>query len=447
MSTQVMHLLAKLRETAFRKNVLLTCEEVISAATAYFQGKSNDPTLDYAIDDWQAALQLGETVCFVSSLGKMFDRPFESLSSPKIIRPDELWDAFEVYLRPCSSISEETYDAFLDHVEHRLLASRKSKSFALCDLSFPEGTYKSDNIVRGLVHGILITRAEILRNVSEEEIKKSRDALFKDEAEVSLESLGCIGEFEIYFSGLRFERTERGLRRPDAEKQVTGTLQVELSGRCSECAMETLVREIKPLAESHFVSVKSLESKLTVEIFDKYRLFGMEGIRLAILNTSNKDSFDRRIANAVRLLAEADKQTSDPVGLALCVAAIDALLGRKGAEMTNKLADFAAGLLEPDVIRRRRAADYVVDLYDKRSRVLHGDRLEGNAELRDDARRLAAGVLFGVWSYKSFFERFYDTTPAPDEFFKKMREDFVKAGLPDGVLELPIKKLWQSDAT
>jgi hypothetical protein len=123
--------------------------------------------------------------------------------------------------------------------------------------------------------------------------------------------------------------------------------------------------------------------------------------------------------------------------------------------MTNKLADFVAGLLEPEVGLRRQAADFVNDLYDKRSRVLHGDRLEGNSKARADARKLAASVLYGVWSYQDFFERWYKQDPEPDGrpdmrkpeiLFEKLRADFVKPGLPVGVLELPVRALWQKSS-
>ena len=195
--------------------------------------------------------------------------------------------------------------------------------------------------------------------------------------------------------------------------------------------MESLVNELVPLMASHFRSVASLV-KLTPENLKDYLPFGIDGLEMAIINTSNKDTFQRRIANAVRLLAEADNQRSDPIGLSFCVIAIDALMGRKGQEMSNKLADFVAGLLEPEVALRRQAADFVSDLYDNRSRVLHGDRFEGSSKLRSDARQLAASVLFGVWSYQDFFERYYANAPKPDDFLKKLREDFVKPGLPDG---------------
>ncbi|HEV2295773.1 MAG TPA: hypothetical protein VGR35_18135 [Tepidisphaeraceae bacterium] len=172
-----------------------------------------------------------------------------------------------------------------------------------------------------------------------------------------------------------------------------------LRARSSSRAMAALVEELIPLAKSHFGSAALLVPAFTVETFKTYRRFGIAGLEMAILETSHRDTFQRRIGNAVRLLAEADNQRSDPIGLSLCVTAIDALLGRKGTEMAKTLADFVAGLLEPEVNFRRQAADWVADLYDKRSRVLHGDRLDASAELRRDARKLAASALFGVWSY------------------------------------------------
>jgi len=113
------------------------------------------------------------------------------------------------------------------------------------------------------------------------------------------------------------------------------------------------------------------------------------------------------------------------------------------AVFEGRVADFVAALLEPQVGLRRLAADFIEDLYDKRSRVLHGEQLEGDSKLRSDARQLAASILFGVWSYQDFFQRWYESTPKPDEFFSRLREGFVMPGLPHGVLELPVRKLWQ----
>ena len=448
MATQPEQLMVRLRDNDFRKEFLRFCGEALNMACEFCHGAVFQ--FEYLEGDWRRSLELAMNVGDLKPY--IFDATTQSLSNPKIITPGELWEAFEVYLEDeCFGISDETYDAYLDHVEHRLVQVRMSEPFTLCNLKFPQGSQKLDYFM----HGAWMTQARILGNVSEEEIKASTKALIEDGEGMAPRVMSRIGEFGIVFAGVQFNTTEWRLHKPDPDKSMTGELLVEVSGRSSARAMEALALELEPLARSAFLSAAFLEPEpnadpepsadhvLDLESFKKYQVFGISCVELAILNTSNKDTFQRRIANAVRLLAEADNQRSDPIGLSLCITAIDALLGRKGPEMTQALADFVAGLLEPEVTLRRQAAECVRDLYDNRSRVLHGDRLEGNSKLRKNARQLAASVLYGVWSYQDIFERFYDKAPKPDDFFGELRKDFVKPGLPVGVLELPVRALWQ----
>src|SRR5207244_2661604 len=117
---------------------------------------------------------------------------------------------------------------------------------------------------------------------------------------------------------------------------------------------------------------------------------------------------------------------------------------RNESEMTHKLTESVAVLLEPDLNHRSEAMKYVKGAYDKRSRVLHGEELEDNKNLRDGVRHLAASLLYAIWEYKNFFRRFDEKDAKPEELFEKLRKGLFKSGVPVVGLELPVRKLWQN---
>jgi hypothetical protein len=162
---------------------------------------------------------------------------------------------------------------------------------------------------------------------------------------------------------------------------------------------------------------------------------------------TKKDSIQRRIRNATCLLIESDNQTNNAVGLALSIAAIEALLGEKGQEVTTKLADNVAVLLEPDLSKRQKATEFVKDLYDTRSRALHGELVETENEARFNARHLAAAVISGVISRRDFLRRLGESPETPEQLLKELREIRFDSGQPMGVDEYNICELWRNRTT
>jgi alkanesulfonate monooxygenase SsuD/methylene tetrahydromethanopterin reductase-like flavin-dependent oxidoreductase (luciferase family) len=146
-------------------------------------------------------------------------------------------------------------------------------------------------------------------------------------------------------------------------------------------------------------------------------------------------------------LIESDNQTNNAVGLALSIAAIEALLGEKGQEVTTKLADNVAVLLEPDLSKRQKATEFVKDLYDTRSRALHGELVETENEARFNARHLAAAVISGVISRRDFLRRLGESPETPEQLLKELREIRFDSGQPMGVDEYNICELWRNRTT
>jgi hypothetical protein len=159
--------------------------------------------------------------------------------------------------------------------------------------------------------------------------------------------------------------------------------------------------------------------------------------------SGKNNSIERRIANAVRLLVESDAQSNDAIGLALSVAGIEALLGEQGSEMVEKISTNAATLLEPDLEKRNDAAKYVKNIYDIRSRTLHGSEVEAKSSDRIQARILAAGVFVSMNSYADCMKRSGCEAKNLGELLEGIRDLRFKGGQPVGVIQCPaVRALW-----
>jgi hypothetical protein len=152
---------------------------------------------------------------------------------------------------------------------------------------------------------------------------------------------------------------------------------------------------------------------------------------------------DRRIRNAVHLLVASDVQHNDDVGAALSVTAIEALLGENVEGISQRLADNVAVFLEPELPRRQKAAEFVKALYNKRSRVLHGEKIEEGEHIRLQSRQLATGVLQGMITYRDFLKGGGFDLQTPQQFLKELQEKRFETGLPPGLLESNVRELWR----
>jgi hypothetical protein len=157
-----------------------------------------------------------------------------------------------------------------------------------------------------------------------------------------------------------------------------------------------------------------------------------------------KDSISRRVRNAVILLVEAHRQRNGAIALALYCSAMEAVLGRKGAEITNTLAGNVAVLLEPELKYRIDAEDFVKLLYDTRSRVLHGERIASEQQEIRNARCLVYAILYALISRRDFLERAGYPPEAPDAFLNELRKSRYNEGQPMGSGPVRITDLWRS---
>jgi hypothetical protein len=157
-----------------------------------------------------------------------------------------------------------------------------------------------------------------------------------------------------------------------------------------------------------------------------------------------KDSIGRRIRNSVILLVEASRQRNGAIALALYCAAMEAVLGRKGADIANTLAGNVAALLEPDPKYRVDAEEFVKSLYDTRSRVLHGERVLSDQQGIRNARCLLYAILYAMISRGDFLARAGYPPETPDAFLTELRKSRYNEGQPMGSGPVRITGLWRN---
>ena len=156
-----------------------------------------------------------------------------------------------------------------------------------------------------------------------------------------------------------------------------------------------------------------------------------------------KDSMDRRIKNAVRLLVEAKRQNDNAIGLALSVAAIESLLCKKGDNVAQMFAETMAKLLEPLPEHRTAAEGWCKKLYDRRSSILHGSDLTWTTTDVANAEKAGTAVLKAMLERRAASRRVGGESEKPDELLKEIKDGKYRAGQPVFVEETPLSRLWR----
>ena len=157
-----------------------------------------------------------------------------------------------------------------------------------------------------------------------------------------------------------------------------------------------------------------------------------------------KEPMALRIKNAVRLIAESDNQRHDPIGLAMSVTAIEALLYRRSDNVTQTFAENIAFLLEPEPMHRLEAEKWGKGIYDLRSGVLHGTDLNCSAEDIRKAKLAAGMVLRAMLERRAAMKRVGDENEDIGKFFEELRSGKYRPGQLTHVSDLPLKRFWRA---
>ncbi|RIK57232.1 MAG: hypothetical protein DCC63_14725 [Nitrospira sp.] len=261
-------------------------------------------------------------------------------------------------------------------------------------------------------------------------------------------------------------------------------LEARIRARCSSGAMEEIVGSIRHIApslfrcacsleqfqrdqdfdswaSSHYAESKEIsdadeepdeakEGPDPIVVFDKSGRLGIgfrwihEALDACFVtgDFSKKDSMEKRVRNAAQLIAESDAQKNPAISLALSIAAVEAMLGSKGEPISHRLKEYVAALLEPDLSQRIHAEKFVADLYDRRSRTLHGETVDGEHESVRNARLLASAVLKAFVEAVGFGRRMEHPIGSPQELISTLQQSKYQAGQPTGIQESAVRGLW-----
>lgn len=156
-------------------------------------------------------------------------------------------------------------------------------------------------------------------------------------------------------------------------------------------------------------------------------------------------NFAGRVQTALRLISEANHQSNDAVGLTLYVSAIEALVCRKGPDITKMFSENVATLLEPDSFCRRAATKKVGQIYNLRSEVIHGSSVACQPEDVHNARVLAIAVLKAILQLL-LFRRKMGEQEVPDQVLNLLADEYPTPGIPAGVDDSEARLLWRVES-
>ncbi len=454
-ASEIARFLKKLRSNEFRQTVEDWAQDVLNTAEAACGGVLGEG-FEHYVDQWPASLDLGYQHYGHGFPEQIFSEAVDGLASPPIITVEELSGAFEVHLQESDQRIygdfDSLYECFPDYVSVRILADRKSRVYELCEVRDLSDSRLPQDLQFALNIGKALGRAEILGTAPEipqpEGQSQSTPAVGAEDEFTLWRGNGLKLTAEIHYSG-----SLRSLSQ-NRELPARGSLTGQISGRISEKAAAGVADDLIPCIRSALHSVALLRPSSRAMAIAGYTELNFDELRdcwpfivacasLVFLAATKKDTMKRRFSNAVRLLSEADRQTSDAVKLALSVTALEALLGKKGSEIAGNLADGIAVLLEPDPSHRAAASEFVKKLYDARSRVLHGDSVDDAGVPVEAARTLAAGCLYGLCFRDGLRHRLGDDPDAPEALLAELRrEKWAPTNLGGVPVIAAVRQLW-----
>ncbi|MBW8042168.1 MAG: hypothetical protein FVQ85_19510 [Planctomycetes bacterium] len=447
MSDEIVELL---KNKKLRTEVVQTIKDVYSYAGTLHDNPTEDMEEDlkrYGEESrWEEAWWRAETYGDAQRIEQAFKKHvFDKMQKPYRISPEEIIGQFYSMAIPggigCPELEnidfDNLYTIFISYVNLHILSHRCSDPFPICIV--PDDR-------KEFVQGLLLGYQAALAKLKGEDFQPP-DLDGHDDGEATL---WCKNGVRVRLLGRRYFRTRYYRER-------LFYLDAIVDGRMSNLACEQLQAEISRILSTVIRSASLLwpvddastlprrldELPLVKEdLLQRKKVLIKKCLDMYYSKPSKKDSIDRRIRNAVHLLIESDAQSNDAVGLALSVTAIDALLGEKSAEISEKLSMNVAVLLEPDLNRRQNATKFVKDMYNLRSEVLHGAKTEGEKDFRVKARHLVAGVLSAIISRRDFLKRAGYDPESPQELLKGLRELRFTPVQPIGIEETNVRELW-----
>lgn len=431
MTNEIFKLLSnqKLRDTVVKR-----INEVYDYAGTLYYNPPEDMEDIPEEDLWHEAWWRAEIHGEINKIDEAFEKyVFNKMQKPYCIEPKEIVDEFFALACPggigCPEFEctyfDDLYMYFINNIHFNILSQKCSVPFPFCELRCEENEV-SDDLLRGIAVG-LGGKDEVSKFLLNE-VQRNKDI---DNI------LWQHNNFMVSLSETTFVGTQAHTRK----KQLNATVSGKMSNKVFN-KMETIVPKVLRTA------VKSLS--LLNEVVDEddfinaNRIVFEQYLNAYFIEPTRKDTFEKRIHNAVHLLIESDLQMNNAIAISLSIAAIEALIGEKGESINEKLSTHVATLLEPDLEFRAKAKKFVKKLYNQRSRVLHGSELKSEDLCKKQARHLAAGVLSSILLRRDLKKRFGEKAETPQDLLVDLSNSQYKGGLPDGILENNVRRYWQN---
>lgn len=388
---------------------------------------------------------------------KKADEVLKQMSGFPVFTLDDLYFAIVRYLEAATVINEDTYDHFLDYIQHHVIMYREA-DMPICGIDGLPSEYdkfrESTNFGAALGY-----RAAIAKMLGEEPslddvVEDSDDELMPNEGVFNhiIEMDRDSSDFALRLERLELPQSIRSFHAMETNNP-SGVLYGRFIARCSADVMESMDRRLRRLIPAIMRTAECAmkgrvvegggHPSFNIESIHSARDFLKHCLQHSFTVAKGKDSFHRRIANATALLAESDQQENEAVGTALSVAAIESMVGNKGSEPANAVPDRVATLLEPEPSQRGKAAGLAGKIYDIRSRALHGENIKAEKTYRAQARVLASAVVYAVWHRLTLLRRAGGDPENPADLIKELK-DRKWDSHPDALPDLPaVRTLWR----
>jgi len=445
-----------LMERELRERVVRGAREAHEHAVGLYRLAQDDPEVDFAeiVATWEQAWwnQGYQNVEVFWLRGVLEKGVMEKLGKPHRVTLSELLEGF---IQLCGIDPDDSsevdfdviYAAFVHRVSNHGLENRQSDPFPISRLpKSADYEVRRKWYIRGAVGMLSHLRPETGMPAPEEPDEDGHEPLW------------CRSSVSLRMVGTGYPATDRGSSVYGLEPGPA--LYAAVNGPMTPSALAAVRAELEVVVPSVLRSAAFLETKraedgappryphprqlphTTEDLVRRRGPLLRSCLDAYYTDATKRDSMDRRIRNAVHLLVEADAQASDAVALSLSVAAIEALLGRGSGEIKEKLAADVAVLLEPDLDLRDRAEDYVRKLYKDRSETLHGSRIEGEPQVRAQARHLAAAVLEQLIFRGDFMRRSGCGREKPSKLLDELRKSKYRSGQAGPAPETNARLLW-----
>lgn len=438
------------REPGIQLLNFLECPTIVNQmrnihASIYFNGKmtaleggGDDPkfaegrlpaarssSLRFYMELWGSHIPSGSEDEWPNAVDFFHQNVISKLPRPAPVTAYELYRAFADHMCVDQDAFDAGYQQFLGCIERRIIGFRQSIAFAIATTSWGSDDANSLDLKPFLF-----------------------DFDANQDLTNELNSERCLWAYHgilLRIADIRQENSSTATLLADICGYHSQSVNDELSVQFP-FYVRSILRSLAAISRSYCFVEKSLPKIDLKHIIseDGYAYFIRECLD-AVMNKSRKSTpLDRRIGNAVELLAIADQQSDMSIALSLSVVAIEALLG-SGSEISEKLAMLIAKLLEPELKYRAAARRYVKSVYSLRSRILHGDTEHDASKIGiEDVRCLGASALFAFVEYVSCIRKMGDSDCKRDEVLSRLDDERDLPGVPDGVNTLPIHRLWRS---